>query len=102
YGSADQGQDAARRNQVEQLQQREEELSHQLAASTSEQLRITPWFEIETLRKAIPADAVFIDIARFEVFNFRATFGDENWKPARYMAWIVPPAGRGEIRTVDL
>ena len=102
YGSAEKGQDAARYKQVEQLQQREEELSHQLAASTSEQLRITPWFEIEVLRKAIPADAVFIDIARFDVFNFHATLSDEKWKPARYMAWIVPSAGRGEIRTVDL
>ena len=58
------------------------------------------WLALDQLRKALPADAVLIDIARFDPFDFRAM--EKPWRPARYVAWVVPPAGRGDVRLVDL
>jgi CHAT domain-containing protein len=49
---------------------------------------------------------VFVDIARFRPrdFAFAAREGErfEPYGAPRYVAWIVPPAGRGGIRVVDL
>jgi CHAT domain-containing protein/Tfp pilus assembly protein PilF len=61
-----------------------------------------PWVETETVRAHIPPSAVLIDIARFDVFNYAARRKGEDWKPARYAAWIVPPQGQGSVEVVDL
>ncbi len=61
-----------------------------------------PWVEIDAIRARIPPKGVFIDIARFDVFNYAATRKGEDWKPARYAAWIVPARGVGSIQVVDL
>ena len=61
-----------------------------------------PWVEIDTVRAHISPSAVLIDIARFDVFNYAARRKGEDWKPARYAAWIVPPQGQGSVEVVDL
>jgi len=61
-----------------------------------------PWVEIDTVRAHIPPSAVFIDIARFDVFNYAARRKGDDWKPARYAAWIAPPQGKGSVEVVDL
>lgn len=64
--------------------------------------KVDPWIDIEAIRERVPRNAVLIDIARFDVFNYAAKRRGEDWLPARYAAWIVPPAGKGEIQVVDL
>jgi len=61
-----------------------------------------PWVDIEAIRERVPKNAVLVDIARFDVFNYAAKRKGEDWQPARYAAWIVPPAGAGAIQVVDL
>lgn len=60
------------------------------------------WVHANKLREYIPAGAVFVDIARFDLMSFdgkQQGVGDDD---ARYVAWIVPPQGAGVIEMVDL
>ena len=96
------GGEAAHRQQQEHLQQREQELSRQLAPSGSAAASPDPWVELGRVRAALPADSVLVDIARFPVRKSDADGSVSRWLPARYVAWIVPPMGKGETRIVDL
>jgi len=60
------------------------------------------WVELEQLRAAIPAGAVFVDIARFRRFDFTLRPGEATWLPVHYAAWIVPATGQGDVQFVDL
>jgi CHAT domain-containing protein len=57
------------------------------------------WLELGRLRKSLPAGAVLIDLARTNVFDFKAPFG-KRWKPARYAAWVTP--AKGDVQLIDL
>jgi CHAT domain-containing protein len=60
------------------------------------------WVDINAIRERVPRHAVLVDIARFDVFNYAAKRKGEDWQPARYVAWIVPPEGPGAIQIADL
>jgi len=60
------------------------------------------WVELDAIRQRIPPDAVVCDLARFRGRNFASRQPKDDWLPARYAAWIVPPAGAGDVRIVDL
>lgn len=68
--------------------------------------REDPWVSIGAVRAALPATSVFIDIARFRPRDFSVAAREgERFDPygnPRYVAWIVPPAGRDRVRVVDL
>ena len=61
-----------------------------------------PWVELPRVRKALPTDGILIDIARLNVFNFKAKGIETKYQPARYVAWIIPAAGKGDVQIVDL
>ncbi len=60
------------------------------------------WIELNTLRSAVPAGSVLIDITRLDVYNFQAKGKEETWLSSRYVAWIIPPPGKDQIQIVDL
>jgi CHAT domain-containing protein/tetratricopeptide (TPR) repeat protein len=93
------GQLADRQREKDRLGQREVELARELGRRDSRD-PTDDWLALDPLRKALPADTVLIDIARFDPFDFQAR--EKPWRPARYVAWVVPPAGRGDVRLVDL
>jgi len=72
------------------------------AVANGRDIAAVQWIDIDTVRAQIPPTAVLIDIARFDVFNYAARRKGEDWNPARYAAWIVPPQGKGEVQVVDL
>lgn len=60
------------------------------------------WVELDAIRARIPAGAVLCDIARFRVRTFASGHPKDDWEQARYAVWVVPPAGAGPVRIVDL
>ncbi len=96
------GVDAEHRKELGRLVEQERTLSVKLGRATGRPSRTDPWVEIAEVRNAIPADAVLVEVARFDVADFASLEIARFWKPARYAAWIIPPAGQGDVRIVDL
>jgi CHAT domain-containing protein len=61
-----------------------------------------PWVELAAVRKALKANAIFIDIARFAVWEFPGMKQPPHRGPEHYVAWLVPADGQGQISIVDL
>ena len=83
------------------LRQRERDLARQLGLLTREASSDDDWYTMEEIRKAIPADAVLIDIVRFQPRDW-APKPRSGMVPAEYMAWVIPSAGKGAVRLVPL
>jgi CHAT domain-containing protein/Tfp pilus assembly protein PilF len=98
FSKAQPGQEMQRQRQIEELTIQELELSKKLRQAGS---RAAPpiWVELAEVRKTLPADAVLIDISRFQVFDFKAG-AEKGWQAAHYVAWVTPP--KGAVRVVDL
>jgi CHAT domain-containing protein len=62
--------------------------------------RAESWVELAEVRKALPADAVLIEISKFDVTNFKAKGTDEHWLGYRYAAWVI--TAEGNVHIVDL
>jgi len=100
--SPEPGQEADRLRALDRLTAQERESSKQVGQNLGRPERDDPWVAPDEVRRALPADAVLVEIARFNVFNFQAKGTERRWAPPRYAAWIIPPAGRGEVRLIDL
>jgi CHAT domain-containing protein/tetratricopeptide (TPR) repeat protein len=96
------GQESQRLEQLAALEGRERELTKELGRRSSLLPADRPWVELDQVRKALPADAVFIDVARLDASPARARGKEGAGPAARYAAWVIPPAGRGDVRIVDL
>jgi tetratricopeptide (TPR) repeat protein len=52
----------------------------------------------------LPEGVVLVEFVRFEVFDFQAVpaRGESNWKPARYVAFVLPGGAPEEVHMIDL
>ena len=96
------GQEANYRQQLATLGQQEQELSRRLGQAAGRNTTSDPWVEPAAVRKALAKDAVLIEIARYDIANFKARGGEKSWLPPRYVAWLIPASRQGEISIVDL
>jgi len=102
------GQEDAHRQALAKLTAQEDRLAHELASSCGRGAETDPWVDLSRVREALPAGSVLIDIARFPVFNFQAKGKEKQYKPSRYVAWIIPAAEQGpgveqgDVQVVDL
>ena len=83
------------------LYKKQRDLARKLGLRTRIASRSDRWVTLAEVRSAIPRDAALIEIARFPVFR-TGNDGHSAWEPERYVAWVIPPAGTGEVRLVDL
>jgi CHAT domain-containing protein len=90
------------REQIAELTTREEALSKHLGQLTGQGYRKDPWVSLAEVQKALPEDAVLVEIVRFGIFNFKAKGQEKKWYPAHYAAWIIPMSGKDEVRLIDL
>ncbi len=88
-----------RQRRLDELNQQEQDLARQLYQVGGAGGEV-PWIELETLRRALSPDSVLIQLARFDVFDFKALKDQNRWQPARYVAWIIPATG--PVRLVNL
>jgi len=96
------GQEGDRKRELTRLDEQERELSKKLGQVTGRPKRDDPWVEPDAVRKALPADAVLVEIGRFDVFDFKAKGTEKKWQPAHYAAWVIPAASRGDVQVIDL
>jgi CHAT domain-containing protein len=97
------GEEAARQARIEQLTSAEQRLSRELAAANGQAPPLREWVTVDALRRALPDDAIYIDIMRFQRRDFQVALGkDRRTTPPHYVAWIIPPAGHGDVKIVDL
>ena len=93
-------------SKIGELEEKERSLIRSLGIAMPWADKDDPWVAIEDIRRAIPAGSVFVDIARFSVRDFSDVAREgtpfDPFKPARYAAWILPPAGVGAVRVIDL
>jgi CHAT domain-containing protein len=93
----------AHEQQLAALRRQEEALIRKLGELTlGRAVEEDLWIPLERVQEQLAPDAVLINLARFEVIDFQK--GDKNtqWRPARYAAWLIPSAGRGPVKIVDL
>jgi CHAT domain-containing protein/Tfp pilus assembly protein PilF len=83
-----------------ELAAREQELTATLQRLGASVEPADPWVEGDQLRKALPDRSVFIDIARFNVYDLTKTDKEKSAAPSRYVAWVTPK--RGPVHVVDL
>lgn len=88
------------REQLAALETRQQLLQRQIAARGLGLSGTDPWIAAGTLQSALPFDSVFVNIARFEVGD--VTSASPARQPARYVAWLMPAAGAGDVRVIDL
>ncbi len=100
----DAGQEDARKEEIDRLTQEEQRLSRQLAQLVGQSVETEQWAELAAIRQALSPQAVLINIARFRPFDLESKRKgmDERWQATRYVAWIIPSAGQGQVRIVDL
>jgi tetratricopeptide (TPR) repeat protein len=82
------------------LAAREQELSRRLGLAGLQDKQADPWVSLSQVQKAIPPDAVLVDLVRLEVYNLQFKGREERWLPARYVAFLVPPSGAAKV--IDL
>lgn len=89
-----------RRQQIDQLTAEEQSLAKQIGQSRGAP-QPGEWIELASVRKALPPDSVLIEIANTHAFDFSSnrTFQALNM---RYVAWIVPAEGQGDVRIIEL
>ncbi len=92
------GQRVERLQEIDRLVAQERELSRQLGHAAGRPGRDDPWVTSDEVRRALPNDAVLVEIARFRVDNFQAKGSEEKWLPPHYAAWMIPPRARGAGR----
>jgi tetratricopeptide (TPR) repeat protein/CHAT domain-containing protein len=97
------GQFEVRQKQLAEMSAQESQLAQKLVEAGAVTQGGELWVELVAVRKAVPGGSVLIDIARFRVYRL----GEKDQKkrkfgPARYVAWIIPPIGKGDVQIVDL
>ena len=93
------GQEQARFERIKNLETQEEQAAKALGHAQGKIVRSDPWVSLEDVQKALPANTVLIDIARFDIFDFKCKERKNAWKPAHYAAWIT---SKSDVKLVDL
>jgi CHAT domain-containing protein/tetratricopeptide (TPR) repeat protein len=99
------GREAERLAKLVALEMKEQEMSRRVGRVVGASASRESWIEIDEIRKAVPSNAVLIDIVRVDIWLPEQVVGnkrDLNWAQAHYLAWVVPAAESGEIEIVDL
>jgi hypothetical protein len=82
----------ARQKKLADLAEQEQRLSRQLGQSLGRAQRDNPWVELAEVRKTIPADAVLVEISRFNRARFPSKEQPLGWHGEHFAAWVTQQA----------
>lgn len=102
HGTPPPGQEQAYRQRLSELTAREQELARQVNLAAGRGAQADSWVETDSVRQAIAPGAVLVDIVCLEPAIFTAKSSQQQYEPPQYLAWVVPPAGQGEVQMVGL
>ena len=85
-----------------QLERQEQELARQLGGFGAKVDLADPWVSLDDLRGEASRRQPARRFRQFPALPFRPQAGGPPYQPARYVAWLIPPAGKAEIQMVDL
>lgn len=86
----------------DRLAEEEQDLASTLGQARGRPGRGDEWVELDAVRNALEPGSVLVEIARVLVYDFHAEGKPSPWTDPRYAAWIIPAAGAGAVRAVDL
>jgi CHAT domain-containing protein/tetratricopeptide (TPR) repeat protein len=99
YQARARGQEAVTTRRLGELARQEQDLIKEIGERRGRSRKGDGWVALDGVRRALPEDAVLIEIARFTRTTFKA---GESPAEECYAAWVIPAAGKGEVRVVDL
>jgi CHAT domain-containing protein/tetratricopeptide (TPR) repeat protein len=103
---AEPGHEAEHRRELDRLAARDRELTDRLGefgrGRADDREMPQPWVEAATVRARLPARSALLEFARIDMVDPAETRRTGAARPARYVAWILPPAGADPVRIVDL
>jgi CHAT domain-containing protein/Tfp pilus assembly protein PilF len=86
-----------------ELIEKEEQLSRELGRAGGRDRAAPQWVELETVRKALPAGQVLVEVAKVELRDFANKVGPKGQKiEPHYLAWVIPAVGGGDVVALDL
>ncbi len=89
----------ARQQQLDDLIKRERDMVSRLGNNRVEERETDqPWVELASIRGTIPQNTVLVELARIRPANFTTA----RLEAARYVAWVIPASGNGDVRLIDL
>ena len=94
------------RGQLEHLGRERDKLEAELARQVPE-MNLTRRMESVDHRRVadcLPEDGVLVEFVGFDFFDFKAvrTRGEPRWRPARYLAFVLPARRPDQLRMIDL
>ena len=92
----------ARTNEIHQLMIQEHNLTKQVALVVGSSVEAPEWIEVEEIREKIPPGNVFVSFARLRVKAYTPNESNQHLLPARYLAWLMPATGEGDVQLIDL
>jgi CHAT domain-containing protein/tetratricopeptide (TPR) repeat protein len=92
------GTEKAHQQELERLTAQEQELAKRLGRANGRPARDDPWVSLQEVQQALPKDAVLIEFAELRPIDFPTL----TFQTGHFFAWVIPGAGQGEIKLVDL
>ncbi|WP_171815780.1 CHAT domain-containing tetratricopeptide repeat protein [Anabaena cylindrica] len=87
---------------IQEQQEMEQELSRQIPELNIEQKLLE--IDRRAVASKLPEGSTLLEFVRFNVCDFKAirANGDSQWKPARYLAFILPAGQPDDVQMIDL
>ncbi|NJN12289.1 MAG: CHAT domain-containing protein [Richelia sp. RM2_1_2] len=91
-------------NELLQLQKQYNKLQKQLASQVPEVQLFEQIVDRIQVASKLPQDSILIEFVRFDEFDFCAveSSGEQQWKPPRYLAFILPAHQPDAVQMIDL
>src|SRR5262249_17749220 len=90
------GKKAEYQKEMDERKPRLQVQAQELARAVGRSFRPIPWVSLDELRAKLKPRTVFVDIARFPLFDFNKN----RFQQPHYVAWITPPPGHGRVELI--